>query len=63
MRKFSLKSFSFVFMGIILTAYIGVMYFRTCLGLRMCLVLHELEMSVLWKEIEADITGVVGAKV
>lgn len=63
MQKFSLKSFSFVFIGIILTAYIGVMYFRTYLGLRMCLVLHELEMPVLWKEIKADITGVVGAKV
>lgn len=63
MQRFSLKSFSFVFTSIILTAYIGVVYFRTCLGLRICLALHEPEMLVLWKEIKADIIGVVGGKV
>lgn len=47
MQRFSLKSSSFVFTGIILTAYIGLMYFRTCLGLRMSLALCEPEMSVL----------------
>lgn len=47
MQRFSLKSFSFVFMSSILTAFIGVIYFRACLGLRMCLVLHEPEMLVM----------------
>lgn len=35
MQRFSTKSFSFVFISIILTVYIGVIYFRICLGLRM----------------------------
>lgn len=61
MQRFSLKSFSFVFTGIILTAYIGLMYFRTCLGLS--LALCEPEMLVLLKEIKGDITGVVGGLV
>lgn len=63
MQRFSLKSFSFVFTGIILAAYIGLMYFRTRLGLRMSLALCEPEMPVLWKEIKGDITGIVGGLV
>lgn len=63
MQRFSLKSFSFVFMGIILTAYFGLMYFRTCLGLRMSLAFCEPEMSILRKEIKGDITGMVGGLV
>jgi len=47
MQRLSLKTFSFVFASVILTAYIGVMYFRTCLGRRMCFALQEPEMSVL----------------